>query len=150
MTDDSTSTSEQTSDQPERAPAENTSDQPEPAPSESNSAAGRRAPREKIKADARRVGAETRRVGRETGRSLGKFDYRRPRVPDSAEAEQPNANYPHDTHPILVPGIAIDEQRRHYWLDRVIFAIAGSLTVAFVIWGISSPQQRRRGRAGRL
>src|SRR5699024_4067222 len=35
--------------------------------------------------------------------------------------------------------ISIDEQRRHYWLDRGISAIAGSLTVAFVIWGISSP-----------
>ena len=149
MTDDSTSTSEQTPDQPEPRTTEQIPDQPgqtpsDPAPSEPRTttttpAAGRRAPRERIKADARRVGAETKRVGRETGRSLGKFDYRRPRVPDSAEAEQPNANYPHDTHPILVPGIAIDEQRRHYWLDRVIFAIAGSLTVAFVIWGISSP-----------
>ncbi|WP_017608794.1 BCCT family transporter [Nocardiopsis xinjiangensis] len=47
--------------------------------------------------------------------------------------------YPHDTHPVLVPGIAIDEQRRRYRVDWLVFAIAGSLTVAFVLWGVSSP-----------
>src|SRR5699024_6295338 len=91
MTDDSTSTSEQTPDQPEPRTTDDTPDEPgqrpsdptpaEPSPTEPNPVAGRRAPRERIKADARRVGAETKRVGRETGRSLGKFDYRRPRVP---------------------------------------------------------------------
>ena len=58
---------------------------------------------------------------------LGSLDYKHP-------------HYPHDTHPVLVPGIAIDEQRRRYRVDWLVFAIAGSLTVAFVIWGISSPE----------
>lgn len=48
--------------------------------------------------------------------------------------------YPHDTHPILVPGIAIDDQRRRYKIDKLVFAVAGTLTVAFVIWGITSPE----------
>lgn len=47
--------------------------------------------------------------------------------------------YPHNIHPALVPGIGIDEQRRRYSVDRVVFLIAGLLTVAFVIWGVSSP-----------
>ncbi|OOC57060.1 MULTISPECIES: BCCT family transporter [Nocardiopsis] len=58
--------------------------------------------------------------------ALGSLDYRHP-------------DYPHDTHPVLVPGISIDEQRRHYRVDWLVFAIAGSLTVAFVVWGIWSP-----------
>ncbi|MGO1362343.1 MAG: BCCT family transporter, partial [Brevibacterium aurantiacum] len=88
----------------------------------------RRASRDKLKADARRV-------SRETGKNLGKLDYSRPRHPSEDEPEN-NTQYPHNTHPILVPGIAIDEQRRRYSLDKVIFAVAGTLTVAFVIWGI--------------
>ena len=59
--------------------------------------------------------------------AFGSLDYRHPK-------------YPHDTHPVLVPGIAIDEQRRRYRVDWLVFAIAGSLTVAFVLWGISSPE----------
>ncbi len=47
--------------------------------------------------------------------------------------------YPHNRHPVLVPGIAIDEQRRRYKVDKLVFAIAGSLTTAFVVWGIWSP-----------
>ncbi|WP_139827640.1 BCCT family transporter [Nesterenkonia sp. PF2B19] len=48
--------------------------------------------------------------------------------------------YPHNIHPALVPGIGIDEQRRRYSLDRIVFALAGLLTVAFVIWGVTSPE----------
>ncbi|GAA3279370.1 BCCT family transporter [Nesterenkonia halobia] len=48
--------------------------------------------------------------------------------------------YPHDTHPVLVPGIAVDEQRRRYRIDWRVFSIAGALTVAFVVWGIVSPE----------
>ncbi|WP_150254248.1 BCCT family transporter [Nocardiopsis deserti] len=58
--------------------------------------------------------------------ALGSLDYQHP-------------TYPHDTHPVLVPGISIDDQRRRYQVDWLVFAIAGSLTVAFVIWGIWSP-----------
>ena len=77
-------------------------------------------------------------MSRETGKGLGKLDFKRPRHPRDGDGEH-NSQYPHNTHPILVPGIAIDEQRRHYSVDRIIFAIAGSLTVAFVIWGIVNP-----------
>ncbi|WP_436326717.1 BCCT family transporter [Brevibacterium sp. FAM 27836] len=111
---------------------------PDRTESDQSTTSTRRPPRERLKADAKRVGAEAGRVSRETGRGLGKLDYSRP-DPRKAGASEAGANYPHDTHPILVPGIAIDEQRRHYFLDKIIFAIAGSLTVAFVIWGIASP-----------
>ncbi|WP_246836289.1 BCCT family transporter [Nesterenkonia sp. NBAIMH1] len=59
---------------------------------------------------------------------LRTLDYRRP-------------NYPHDTHPALVPGIGIDEQRRWYSVDKLVLIIAGALTVAFVIWGLTAPAQ---------
>ncbi len=74
----------------------------------------------------KRLRRGARRVGDRARRSLGKLDFKRPR-------------YPHDIHPALVPGIAIDEQRRRYSLDKTIFAIAGTLTVAFVVWGIIDP-----------
>lgn len=64
--------------------------------------------------------------GRMGTTALGSLDYRHPK-------------YPHDTHPVLVPGISVDEQRRRYRVDWLVFAIAGSLTVAFVIWGVWSP-----------
>lgn len=64
--------------------------------------------------------------GRKGHTALGSLDYQHP-------------TYPHDTHPVLVPGISIDDQRRSYRVDWLVFAIAGSLTVAFVIWGIWSP-----------
>ncbi|PQZ94734.1 choline transporter [Arthrobacter sp. MYb227] len=69
--------------------------------------------------------------------------------PDSLPKSQKNSQtkrlnhrflaYPHNRHPVLVPGIAIDEQRKRYKIDKLIFLIAGSLTSAFVIWGIISP-----------
>ncbi|NGN92830.1 BCCT family transporter [Nocardioides sp. KC13] len=69
---------------------------------------------------------EGRRTRRRVGESLGKLDPMRPK-------------YPHDRHPVLVPGISIDEQRRRYSVDKLVFAIAGGLTVAFVIWGVVAP-----------
>lgn len=51
--------------------------------------------------------------------------------------------YPHGTHPALVPGIGVDEQRRRYTLDWLIFAVAGLATAAFVVVG------RPRAGAGR-
>jgi choline/carnitine/betaine transport len=59
--------------------------------------------------------------------SLGGLDYQRPK-------------YPHNVHPALVRGISIDEQRRRYGLDKVVFAVAGTLTVAFVVWGVVAPE----------
>ncbi|GAA2097820.1 BCCT family transporter [Brevibacterium salitolerans] len=80
----------------------------------------------------RRLRDEARRAGRRAGESLGRFDYQRPR--------NASAKYPHNIHPALVPGISIDEQRRRYSLGKTVFAVAGVLTVAFVIWGIASPE----------
>lgn len=74
----------------------------------------------------RRNGDEAKHAGRKAGKPIGSLDYVRPR-------------YPHNIHPALVPGISVDEQRRHYGLDRVVLAAAGTLTVAFVVWGIISP-----------
>ncbi|GAA0970754.1 Betaine/ectoine transporter LcoP [Nocardioides aquaticus] len=73
-----------------------------------------------------RHGRDGRRLGGRAGQSLGQLDYQRPQ-------------YPHDVHPALVPGISIDEQRRRYGLDTFVFAVAGTLTVAFVVWGVVSP-----------
>lgn len=49
-------------------------------------------------------------------------------------------SYPHGTHPALVPGISLDEQRRRYSLGKTVFTLAGVLTVAFVIWGVLDPE----------
>lgn len=76
--------------------------------------------------DTREPPRQPRSAGRRAGESLGRLDYQRP-------------EYPHDLHPALVPGISIEEQRRRYGLDKVVFAVAGALTVAFVVWGVVSP-----------
>lgn len=83
--------------------------------------------RQKAHKDNRENEEDSNPKNRTSYNTLGSLDYRNPK-------------YPHDTHPVLVPGIAIDEQRRRYRIDWLVFAIAGSLTVAFVIWGISSPE----------
>lgn len=85
------------------------------------------APRQKPE-HIKRIRSATRTAGRVVG-NLTPFS--------SAEAKP---EYPHDTHPALVPGIGVDEQRRRYSLDKLIFAVAGLLTVAFVIWGVTSPE----------
>ncbi|TLP74215.1 BCCT family transporter [Nesterenkonia sphaerica] len=76
----------------------------------------------------RTVGGEARRAGRRAGEAFETLDYRRPK-------------YPHNMHPALVPGIGIDEQRRRYGIDKVVFFVAGTLTVAFVLWGVTRPAQ---------
>ncbi|MFC7401290.1 BCCT family transporter [Citricoccus sp. GCM10030269] len=48
--------------------------------------------------------------------------------------------YPHDIHPGLVPGIGVDEQRNRFGLDKLVFSITGVLIVAFVTWGVMSPE----------
>lgn len=70
---------------------------------------------------------DAKRVSRQAGRSVGSWDYSRP-------------IYPHNIHPALVPGIGLDEQRRRFSIDKVVFIVAGALTVAFVIWGLVSPE----------
>lgn len=60
---------------------------------------------------------------RRSGNRLKNLDYARPK-------------YPHNIHPALVPGIGIDEQRRRYGVDKLVFGVAGVLACGFVVWGI--------------
>lgn len=74
----------------------------------------------------KKMGDEAKRAGRRAGEAFESLDFRRPR-------------YPHNIHPALVPGIGMDEQRRRYSVDRVVLVVAGVLTVAFIIWGVTNP-----------
>lgn len=59
-------------------------------------------------------------------------------LPESQESpEEPH--YPHDTHPGLVPGISVDAQRNKFGLDKTVFGVTAALILAFIAWGISSP-----------
>lgn len=48
--------------------------------------------------------------------------------------------YPHDIHPGLVPGISVDEQRNRFGTDKFVFTITAALIIAFITWGIASPE----------
>ena len=50
------------------------------------------------------------------------------------------ASYPHDTHPGLVPGVSVEEQRVRYRTDKITFGVAGALIVGFVVWGAVSTE----------
>lgn len=60
---------------------------------------------------------------------------------DQARAFIRHAAYPHGTHPALVPGVSVEDQRIRYHVDRPILVVVGALIVAFVAWGIARPQQ---------
>ncbi|MCS5478814.1 BCCT family transporter [Corynebacterium sp. YIM 101645] len=47
--------------------------------------------------------------------------------------------YPHDLHPGLVPGISVEDQRKKFGLDKVVFFTTATLIIAFIIWGVSNP-----------
>ncbi|CEA06973.1 Glycine betaine transporter BetP [Arthrobacter saudimassiliensis] len=49
-------------------------------------------------------------------------------------------DYPHNIHPGLVPGIAVDDQRVRYGTDRLVFGVAAALILAFVAWGLLSTE----------
>lgn len=49
--------------------------------------------------------------------------------------------YPHNIHPALVPGVAIEDQKVKYGVDKPILFVVGGLVVAFVIWGVIAPEQ---------
>ena len=49
--------------------------------------------------------------------------------------------YPHNIHPALVPGVAIEDQKVKYGVDKPILFGVGGLVVAFVIWGVIAPEQ---------
>lgn len=59
-------------------------------------------------------------------------------APGSSPAASATAEYPHGTHPGLVPGVAVDEQRVRYRTDKITFGVAGGLIVAFILWGAFS------------
>ena len=63
-------------------------------------------------------------------------------APDSGDAE-----YPHGTHPGLVPGVAVDEQRVRYRTDKITFGVTGGLIVAFILWGALSTERLKTNRA---
>ncbi|MDK8470684.1 BCCT family transporter [Corynebacterium accolens] len=42
-------------------------------------------------------------------------------------------------HPGLVPGISVEDQRNRFDLDKSLFSITAVLVVAFIIWGITMP-----------
>ena len=48
--------------------------------------------------------------------------------------------YPGDIHPGLLSGVGVDDQQRNFKIDKTIFAVTASLIVAFVLWGILSPE----------
>lgn len=47
--------------------------------------------------------------------------------------------YPHDLHPGLVPGISVEDQRRQFGLDKVVFFTTAILIIAFILWGVTNP-----------
>lgn len=49
--------------------------------------------------------------------------------------------YPDNMHPGLVPGISVEESRHNFGLDKVVFGITAAAILAFVIWGVTAPQQ---------
>ena len=48
--------------------------------------------------------------------------------------------YPHDLHPGLVPGLSVEDQNKSFALDRIVFFVTATLIVAFIAWGIASPE----------
>ncbi|WP_083279305.1 BCCT family transporter [Corynebacterium sp. HMSC05C01] len=49
--------------------------------------------------------------------------------------------YPDDMHPGLVPGISVEESRHNFSLDKVVFGVTAAAILAFIIWGVTSPEQ---------
>ncbi|MDO5030849.1 MAG: BCCT family transporter [Corynebacterium sp.] len=48
--------------------------------------------------------------------------------------------YPANMHPGLVPGFSIEELRYKFGLDKLVFGVNAVLIIAFVIWGVTSPE----------
>ena len=42
-------------------------------------------------------------------------------------------------HPALIPGIGVDKTGRSFTINRVVLAVAGTLTAAVVVWGFVAP-----------
>ena len=43
---------------------------------------------------------------------------------------------PRSIHPALVPGVAVEETKRSYRTDPLVFGVAVALTLAFIAWGV--------------
>ena len=43
-------------------------------------------------------------------------------------------------HPGLVPGIAVEEQRHQFGIDKAVFGVTAVAIVAFVVWGVIAPE----------
>lgn len=48
--------------------------------------------------------------------------------------------YPANMHPGLVPGFSVEELKYKFGLDRLVFGVNAVLIIAFVIWGVTSPE----------
>ncbi|MBD2761609.1 BCCT family transporter [Kocuria sp. cx-116] len=62
----------------------------------------------------------------------------------AAGSDDATARYPHDTHPGLVPGVSVEEQRVRYRTDKITFGVAGALIIVFVVWGAVSTETLTR------
>lgn len=56
------------------------------------------------------------------------------RAPQAALGRIARFMYPHGTHPALVPGISIDDQRVSYKIDKPILFTVGAIILTFVTW----------------
>lgn len=48
--------------------------------------------------------------------------------------------YPANMHPGLVPGFSVEELKYKFGLDKLVFGVNAVLIIAFVIWGVTSPE----------
>lgn len=48
--------------------------------------------------------------------------------------------YPANMHPGLVPGFSVEELQYKFGLDKLVFGVNAVLIIAFVIWGVTSPE----------
>nr|VDG63078.1 transporter, BCCT family protein [Streptococcus thermophilus] len=59
---------------------------------------------------------------------------------DSLKARNDKDKYPDGMHPGLIRGISVEEQRYEFGVDKVVFGVAAALIVAFIAWGVYSPE----------
>lgn len=71
-----------------------------------------------------------------SGSTAAETAHQQGRRPGSARPFLQEITYPHHIHPVLVPGVSVDDQRNRYGVDRVVTVISGALILAFIGWGI--------------
>lgn len=88
---------------------------------------------------------ETHQV-KSTARQSARADAARIRRSRAREAAQlarriaAEMEYPHKIHPALVPGVSVEDQKIRYGVDKPIVYIVGIPVLAFIAWGIISPE----------